>query len=219
MTGPTRNHGVGRTLTVNTRLYTCSESTPFHGNGRCGETEQGRGTEGLETKTAQSPTDSTISRPTPTSNTPAQGLSSQPNNSATVILAEFEVGKEVSVPVKYNSAVPGYTYMADGLVTLSKTLFKFRPTYGSEPFAVSPEKILELVIEPQQASRLLVKVAVLNKKGNKEEKRNYYFYPAGAVGVGGGPGGQGASISCSSCNDSMTVLHALLLKFRGTGSL
>ena len=122
---------------------------------------------------------------------------------------DIDGGKEVSLPVKYNSAIPGYVYMADGLVTLSKTAFEFKPTYGSEPFSISPDKILQVVNQPQQAS-IYVKVAVKNKKGNKEDKKDYYFYSAGARAVGGGQGGAGASISCSGCDDSMNILYGLL---------
>ena len=43
----------------------------------------------------------------------------------------IESGKEVTLRVKYNSAVYGYVYMAEGLVTISKTAFGFKATYGS----------------------------------------------------------------------------------------
>jgi hypothetical protein len=59
-----------------------------------------------------------------------------------------------------------------------------------------------------------LKVAVKNKKGDKEVKKDYYFYNPGARAVGGGPGGEGASISCSDCDDSMNLLYALLTKIR-----
>lgn len=99
-------------------------------------------------------------------------------------------------------------------MTLSKTTFGFKVTAGyKESFAISPDKILELVKQPEQSSRLRVRVAIKNKKG-KEDKKDYYFYSAGAIAVGGGPGGEGASISCSGCDDSMNVLYALLTKIR-----
>ena len=140
------------------------------------------------------------------------------------------LGKEVSIPIKYNSmALDGqrYTaiyaccgnnavYMADGVVTLSKTTFGFRGTVGVGSFSVSPDKILELANQPAQSSRLYVKVAIKNKKGDKEDKKNFYFYNAGAIGEGEGTvGGPGASISCRGCDDSMNILYALLTRIRG----
>jgi hypothetical protein len=59
-------------------------------------------------------------------------------------------------------------------------------------------------------------VAIKNKKGTKEDKKDYYFYSAGARAVGGGPVGEGASIDCGACDDSMNVLYSLLQKLRGT---
>ena len=130
----------------------------------------------------------------------------------------IEAGKEVSLPVKYNSAIFGYVYMAEGVVTLSKTTFAFGGGVGAYPFTVSPDKILQLNwqrMENSDTPACHVKVAVKNKKGTKDDKKDFYFYSAGASAVGGGPGGQGASISCSGCDDSMNVLYALLTKIRG----
>jgi len=127
--------------------------------------------------------------------------------------SDIESGKDVSLPVKYNSAIPGYVYLADGLVTLSKTTFGFRGTVGAGDFNVSTGKILELTNQPKQF--LHVKVAVQNKKGNKEDKKDYYFYSTGASAVGSGPGGTGTAVSCSGCDDSMDVLYLLLGARRG----
>jgi hypothetical protein len=129
---------------------------------------------------------------------------------------EITAGNEVSFPIKYNSAVPGYVYMADGTVTLSKTTFVFKATYGrrDESFSVSPDKILELENQPEQSSRIHLRVAIKNKKGNKEIKQDYYWYNAGAQAMGGDGYGQGASISCDGCDDSMDGLYGLLTKFR-----
>jgi hypothetical protein len=149
---------------------------------------------------------------------PAAPPSAPATRSSTRTLADFandiEAGKEVSLPIKYNSAIYGYVYMAEGVVTLSKTTFAFKGTVGADDFRVSPGKILDLANQPDQASRLHVKVAIMNKKGTKEDKKDYYFYSAGATAVGGGPDGQGASISCGGCDDSMNVLYALLTKIR-----
>ena len=131
---------------------------------------------------------------------------------------DIEAGTVVSIPVRYNSAVFGYVYMAEGVVTLSKTTFAFRGTVGANAFEVSPDKILQLNwqrMEYSDTPACHVKVAVKNKKGTKDDKKEYYFYSAGASAVGGGPGGQGASISCSGCDDSMNVLFSLLTRVRG----
>jgi tetratricopeptide (TPR) repeat protein len=129
--------------------------------------------------------------------------------------SEIAAGNEVSFPIKYNSAMPGYVYMADGTVTLSKTAVIFRGTVGASGFNVSPDKILAIVNQPEEASRLYVQVAVKNKNGDKEHKEQYYLYNAGATAIGGDEHGQGASISCDDCNDSMDVLYGLLTKFCG----
>jgi hypothetical protein len=108
--------------------------------------------------------------------------------------------------------------MAEGVVTLSKTTFVFRGTVGANAFEVSPDKILQLNwqrMEYSDTPACHVKVGVKNKKGTKDDKKDYYFYSAGASAVGGGPGGQGASISCSGCDDSMNVLFSLLTRVRG----
>jgi hypothetical protein len=108
--------------------------------------------------------------------------------------------------------------MAEGVVTLSKTTFAFRGTVGANDFEVSPDKVLYLNWQRMEYSvkpALHVKVAVKNKKGTKEDKKDYYFYSVGARAAGGGPNGEGASIDCGACDGSMNVLYALLTKIRG----
>ncbi len=106
-------------------------------------------------------------------------------------------------------------FLADGKVTVSQAEVAFDFTYGLDDFRVLPEKILDVVSEPQQNARIHVKVAVRNKKGDKESTKNLYFYSPGAVAVGTGPGGAGGSISCKGCDDSMSILYALIQKVRG----
>jgi hypothetical protein len=116
--------------------------------------------------------------------------------------------------------------LSDGVLTLSKTAFAFigscRINHGfgrieNCDFQITPDKILALENQPQFASRLYVQVAVKNKKGYKEDKKNYYFYNAGAAATGAGvPGGTGTSISCSGCDDSMSILYELLTKAHGS---
>ena len=144
------------------------------------------------------------------------GLSAQGGAGLSLAALENDIagGQEISFPVKYNyyfednygnSTDVG---IEDGFVTLSKSTFGFQVTKGyKQSFAIPPEKILELAQEPQQASRLKVKVAIKSVRGNKEIKQDYYFYGSGASAVEGGP------ISCGDCSDSMDVLYALLTKF------
>jgi hypothetical protein len=153
--------------------------------------------------------------------------------------SDIEAGKEVAFPIKYASQAPSvrrtsgfYTSgpgglvvgMADGVLTLSKTTFAFRGPclvnrgfgrYDHCDFRVSPGKILELENQPEQSSRIHVKVAIKNAKGDKEDKKDYYFYNVGAQEVGDGAvGGPGTSIICDGCDDSMDVLYGLLTKIR-----
>ena len=112
-----------------------------------------------------------------------------------------------------------------GVVTVSKGRVAFsgpcrinRGFRGLEncEFQVSPEKILVLENQPQWASRIHVQIAIRNKKGDKEDKKSYYFYNTGATPTGAGTlGGAGTSISCNGCDDSMNVLFVLLDTVRG----
>ena len=145
-----------------------------------------------------------------------QPVHAQGNDQLATLVSDIEAGREISFPVKYNyyfeDSYGNSTDVAfeDGLVTLSKSTFGFQVTKGyKQSFAIPPEKILELVEQPQQASRLKVKVAIKGVRGNKEIKQDYYFYGPGASAAGDG------SISCGDCGDSMDVLYALLTKFRG----
>jgi len=145
-----------------------------------------------------------------------QPIHAQGNDQLAALEGDIAAGREISFPVKYNyyfedsSGNSTDVGFEDGLVTLSKSTFGFQVTKGyKQSFAIPPEKILELVEQPQQASRLKVKVAIKGVRGNKEIKQDYYFYGLGASAVGDG------SISCGDCGDSMDVLYALLTKFRG----
>ena len=123
-------------------------------------------------------------------------------------------GEKVVRPIKYNSATYPYVYLHAGVVTVSKTSVAFRPTIAADHFTVSPEKLLELTNQPERASRVRLRVAIKNKKGNKEDKKEFYFYNPQAVTVGNGPGGTGLSIECRGCDDSMNILYALLTRVR-----
>ena len=154
--------------------------------------------------------------------------------------SDIEAGKEANFKIKYNQVAPGdrrttyisyspeayvaMAYIRDGVLTLSKTTFAFSGNCSINrgfgrvehcDFRVSPGKILELENQPEQSSRLHVKVAIKNAKGDKEDKKDYYFYNAGAsaidVTVDGRPG---VSIICDGCDDSMDVLYRLLTRIR-----
>lgn len=129
--------------------------------------------------------------------------------------AAVERGEEIVFKIKYDYAVSPCHYLHDGRLSVSKTAVAFDGSIGDLDFTVSPDKILEVTNQPQQASLVRLKVAVKNKKGDKESKRDLYFYNLGAATVGSGPGGTGLSIACNRCDDSMSVLYALLQKVRG----
>ena len=140
---------------------------------------------------------------------------------------DLAAGKEVKVPVRYNSAggidsplnsriYGDYPiYMADGEVTLKKDTIAFRATVGSGSFSVQPEKILAITNEPAAGSRIHIEVAMANPRNKKEERKSFYWYNPNATGVGDGAvGGPGASIVCNGCDDSMEKLYALLMRIR-----
>lgn len=171
---------------------------------------------------------------TPIASAPAPG-SPAPRSGGTTVAEmdrEIQAGREVTIKVKYNSVCPTCpgtnrlfavtpypaVIMAEGVVTLGKNSFTFGSSPGAYEFRVAPEKILELADEPERSSRVRVKIAVLNKKGTKEDKKEYFFYSLGAFGIGDptvGNGGQ--SIVCSGCDDSMHTLFKLLSKIRESG--
>ncbi len=174
-----------------------------------------------------------------------QPIHAQGSDQLAVLESDIATGKEVSIPIKFRKYMPHnsqYTQMFcfkgpecgdpqsvaenlyDAVVKLSKTSFSLsgdcRIDRGFNrwelcDFQVSPSKVIGLENQPEQASRLHVQVAITNKKGNKEERKDYYFYNAGAIATGAqAPGGEGTSFICTSCDDSMDVLYALLTKFR-----
>ncbi|HEV7682048.1 MAG TPA: SUMF1/EgtB/PvdO family nonheme iron enzyme [Pyrinomonadaceae bacterium] len=143
--------------------------------------------------------------------------------------AAVERGEEAVIDIKYNTLDSGErnwftrsesgsesVYLANGKVRISKAGVDFNFTYGLDDFGVTPDRILEVVNEPHQNARIHIKVAVKNKKGNKEVIKNFYFYSPGAVTVGPGSGPAGHSVSCNACDDSMSVLFELLQKARSS---
>jgi formylglycine-generating enzyme required for sulfatase activity len=143
-------------------------------------------------------------------------MSASSSRNLETMSAAIERGEDAVVDIKYNSAIPGYLYLASGKVRVSKAGVDFDFTYGLDDFGVTPDKILDIVNEPYQNPRIRVKAAVKNKKGDKESIKDFYFYSPGAVAVGTGPGGSGGSISCSACDDSMSLLYALIQKVRSS---
>jgi len=128
-------------------------------------------------------------------------------------------GEDVVLKIKYDSAEYPYHYLHDGVVKVSKTAVTFQRTIGTDDFTVSPDKIIELVNQPEEASRILLKVTVKNARRSFGHdfagKKEFYFYNTSAVTAGQGPGGTGLSIECKGCDDSMSVLYALLQKVSG----
>lgn len=142
--------------------------------------------------------------------------------------ADLAVGKEVTFPIRYNSAggldSPRNTrifgmynpiYMADGAVSLTKDTVAFSASVGLGSFSVTPDKVIEVTNEPTNSSRIHLKVAVKNRRGDKDENKDFYLYNPRAAGTGDGAvGGPGASIVCDRCDNSMEVLYALLMRVR-----
>jgi hypothetical protein len=175
------------------------------------KTEQGWRLEGLKTGSAQvvaerGPVDPPVAGP---------NVAVTNARSFETLSAAIERGEDVVFRIKYDYAVAPYHYLHDGVISVSKTAVAFDGRIGDLDFTVSPDKILEVTNQPQQASLIRLKVAVKNKKGDKESKKDLYFYNLGAATVGSGPGGTGLSIACNRCDDSMNVLYALLQKVRG----
>jgi hypothetical protein len=181
----------------------CSEATPVAVNA----TSQ-------QLSIATSSRDNPVTNPTAAAGSDPSLISNMPDRSLAGLLRDIEAGKEISIHARYNQAVPGCVYMDDITVRLSKSTFSIENA-GPFDFQVSPDKILNFENQSGEASRLHLKVAILNKKGNKETAKDYYLYNAGASAVGSAPGCQGSSVSCNGCDDSMNILYALLTRIRG----
>jgi len=150
-------------------------------------------------------------------------MQAQGNDQLAVLVSNIEAGGEINIPVKYNvytdndSGNEGFVLFENALVTLSKSKFELHQTihynqFSFQAFTLPPEKILELVKQPQFASRLKVTVlhdSLTRNMKHKEIKGSYYIYDLAVEDMGGG------SIACTQCGDSMDVLFALLTKFRG----
>ena len=144
-------------------------------------------------------------------------------NSLDVLSAAVDRGDRVAWRVKYNGAIPGYTYLYDATIIISKTSVIFEPTGPAGGFEVTPDKLLEVSNQPEPGSRLHLKVLAKGEGRvffgkelkDKERKRLFDFYDTNAVAVGTGPGGTGLSVACTGCDDSMVVLGALLRKVKG----
>jgi hypothetical protein len=99
----------------------------------------------------------------------------------------------------------------DGVVAVSKTAVFLNN------LSVAPDKIVEVSSNPEQPSNVLVKVAVMNKKGTKENKKSFLFYNHGAAFVIVGNAGSTniVNVACNGCDNSINVLIALLQSVRG----
>jgi hypothetical protein len=138
-------------------------------------------------------------------------------------------GEEVVLNIKYNTLDSGSrnwftgsqsgseaVYLAAGKVIVSKTVVAFNPTVGSEDFAVNPNKILEVGNRPQGS--IYLRVAIKNKKGDKEDTREFEFYNPAAITYGQGPDGLGRAVKCDGCDDSMSVLYELIRMVRSSAA-
>jgi PEGA domain len=121
-------------------------------------------------------------------------------------------GETITCDVKTN----GFDIMAgstlnDEVITVSRAAI----SYGN--FTVSPDKIVDVVNNPAQISSVSLKIATMNKKGTKENKKNFLFYNHGAAFVVVGNSGtiNLVNLVCNGCDNSMNVLYALLQRVRG----
>jgi hypothetical protein len=122
--------------------------------------------------------------------------------------AKVERGEEVVLKITYYSMTSWRSKkMSVGFVTVSKTAVTFQPSVDIKGFTVSPDKILELT--NPVAWRIHMKVAIKNKKGDKEDKKEFDFFNAAAT-VGRNKGILGNEIECNGCDDSISVLYSLL---------
>ena len=140
-------------------------------------------------------------------------------------------GEKVVLNIKYNTLDSGtrnwFTrpesgsgpgFLAAGKVVVSKTVVAFNGTVGGTDFAVNPIKILELANQPQSAS-VRLRVAIKNKNGDKEDKRDFEFYNPDAIAYGNGPNGLGLAVKCDRCDDSMSVLYELIRMVRSSAAV
>jgi hypothetical protein len=155
---------------------------------------------------------------TPTVLAPTDGVdhsgstATNPRNSGTPA-ARVARGEEVALKITYYSKTSWVSHqMSVGLVTVSKTAVTFQPSIDVSGFTVSPDKILELT--NPVAWRVHLKVAIKNKKGDKEDKKDFDFFNAAAT-VGRNKGILGNEIECNGCDDSIGVLYSLLRMVRG----
>jgi uncharacterized caspase-like protein len=138
-------------------------------------------------------------------------LNTGPRNPGTPS-AKVARGEEVVLKITYYSKTSWVSHkMSVGLVTVSKTAVTFQPSIDVRGFSVSPDKILELT--NPVAWRIHMKVAIRNSKGDKEDKRDFDFFNAGAT-VGPDKGILGNEIECRRCDDSISVLYSLLQMVR-----
>ncbi len=122
-------------------------------------------------------------------------------------------GEEVVLKITYYSKTSWVSHrMSAGLVTVSKTAVTFQPSIDVSGFTVSPDRILELT--NPVAWRVHMKVAIKNKKGDKEDRKDFDFFNAAAT-VGRNKGILGNEIECNGCDDSISVLYSLLQMVSG----
>lgn len=144
------------------------------------------------------------------------------------LTSEVGAAEAVSFRVKCNFAAPGYVFLRDGTLSVSRASIALTlpirntagPAVGSVVdygFSITPDRVLEV---KRHGQGIRVRVVVKDWKG-KDDKQNYYLYNASSTTFGVGPDGQirvlgvsalGGNIACQGCDDTMEKLYALLLK-------
>jgi hypothetical protein len=141
----------------------------------------------------------------------------------------IERGEEVDFKVKTLIGYPYNPVLVDGTITVSKTGVSYHRATGgdrSQPdFTVSPDKILQLDNSALPAPTgfpavpdVLLKVAIMNKKGTKEDKFSFQICNNGAALAAIGWSGNTTivRVACDRCDNSLNVLFELLHAVHGT---
>jgi len=132
------------------------------------------------------------------------------------LIDDVEAGETITIPIRLNSGA-GINNMVNAAVSVTKGNLSFSASCCWGDFTVSYDKVLDLKkeVEGNQGRpifRLRLKVLIKNKKGDKEDKKDFYFYNTAAQ-VQSGTGGYGPII-CAGCDDSLDVLLAIIMRFR-----
>jgi hypothetical protein len=101
--------------------------------------------------------------------------SEQYAQSINYLVKAVALGEAVTLPIQHHRRAGFSDALVSGTLILHQRTLRFTGTSGGD-FDVPVEKILELKPEPTKAGRLHVEVMILNKRNNKDEKKDYNFH-------------------------------------------